>query len=92
MYHIDTLAIQIQQSNKITLIWLDMILKKRLSVVIDWQSVDKVLYLQAMERSPINDLELRTLLNKAVTDRVNDREVIFKGITQSYYYEGYEPE
>lgn len=75
-----------------TRIWLDMILKKRLSVVIDWQSVDKVLYLQAMERSPINDLELRTLLNKAITDRVNDREVIFKGITQSYYYEGYEPE
>ena len=74
-----------------TRIWLDMILKKRLSVVIDWQNVDKVLYLQAMERSPINDLELRTLLNKAVTDRVNDREVIFKGITQSYYYEGYEP-
>lgn len=36
-----------------TRIWLDMILKKRLSVVIDWQSVDKVLYLQAMERSPI---------------------------------------
>ena len=92
MYHIDTLAIQIQQSNKITLIWLDMILKKRLSGVIDWQIVDKVLYLQAMERSPINDLELRTLLNKAITDRVNDREVIFKGITQSYYYEGYEPE
>ena len=92
MYHIDTLAIQIQQSSKITLIWLDMILKKRLSVVIDWQIVDKVLYLQAMERSPINDLELRTLLNKAITDRVNDREVIFKGITQFYYYEGYEPE
>ena len=75
-----------------TRIWLDMILKKRLSVVIDWQSVDKVLYLQAMERSPINDLELRTLLRQALTDRVNDREVIFKGINQSYYYEGYEPE
>ena len=75
-----------------TRIWLDMILKKRLSVVIDWQSVDKVLYLQAMERSPINDLELRTLLRQALTDRVNDREVIFKGINQTYYYEGYEPE
>ena len=74
-----------------TRIWLDMILKKRLFVVIDWQSVDKVLYLQAMERSPINDLELRTLLRQALTDRVNDREVIFKGINQSYYYEGYEP-
>ena len=73
-------------------IWLNMILKKRLCKVVDWQSVDKHLYLQAMERSPINDLELRTLLCQGLTDRVNDREVIFKGITQSYYYEGYEPE
>lgn len=73
-------------------IWLDMILKKNLAKVVDWRNVDKYLYLQAMERSPINDLELRTLLNQALTDRINDREVIFKGITQSYYYEGYEPE
>ena len=48
------------------------------------------LYLQAMERSPINDLELRALLQPALTDRTDDREVIFKGIEQSYYYEGYE--
>lgn len=71
-------------------IWLDMILKKNLAKVVDWRNVDKHLYLQAMERSPINDLELRTLLNQALTDQINDREVIFKGITQSYYYEGYE--
>ena len=38
---------------------------------------------------PINDLELRVLLQPALTDKVNDREVIFKGIEQSYYYEGY---
>ena len=72
-------------------IWLDMILKKNLAKVVDWRNVDKHLYLQAMERSPINDLELRTLLKQALTDRTDDREVIFKGITQSYYYEGYEP-
>ena len=71
-------------------IWLDMMLKKNLGRVVDWQRVDKVQYLQAMERSPINDLELRTLLQQALTDRVNDREIICKGITQSYYYEGYE--
>lgn len=73
-------------------IWLDMILKKKLSMVVDWQNVDKHLYLQAMERSPINDLELRMLLHQGLTNQINDREVIFKGITQSYYYEGYEPE
>lgn len=77
-------------NGRATRIWLDMMLKKRLNRVVDWQRVDKVQYLQAMERSPINDLELRALLQPALTDRVNDREVIFKGITQSYYYEGYE--
>ncbi len=71
-------------------IWLDMILKKRLGKVVNWQTVDKDQYLQAMERSPINDLEIRTLLMSALTDDVDNREIIFKGIEQSYYYEGYQ--
>ena len=69
--------------------WLDRMLKKNLGKVVDWLTVDKDLYLQAMERSPINDLELRVLPQPALTDKVNDQEVIFKGIEQSYYYEGY---
>ena len=73
-----------------TRIWLDMILKKRLGKVTDWAKIDKVQYLQAMERSTINDLELRFLIQPNLTDKVDDREVIFKGIEQSYYYEGYE--
>lgn len=71
-------------------IWLDLMLKNSLNKVVNWQFVDKTLYLQAMERSPINDLELRTLLGGNLTDDVNDREMVFKGIEQSYYYEGYE--
>ena len=73
-----------------TRIWLDMILKKRLGKVTDWAKIDKVQYLQAMERSTVNDLELRFLIQPKLTDKVDDREVIFKGIEQSYYYEGYE--
>ncbi len=73
-------------------IWLDMILKKQIKKVINWQFVDKTLYLQAMERSPINDLEIRTLLSVNLTNEINNREIIFKGIEQSYYYEGYEKE
>ena len=73
-------------------IWLDMLLKARLKKMVNWQFVDKELYLQAMERSPINDLELRTLLNSNLTEDINNREVIFKGIEQSYYYEGYKKE
>lgn len=71
-------------------IWLDMMLKKNLGRVVQWAEIDRTQYLQAMERSPVNDLELRFLIQPHLTDRVNDREVIFKGIEQSYYYEGYE--
>ena len=74
-------------NGRATRIWLDLILKKRLGKVVNWQQIDKAPYLQAMERSPINDLELRFLLQPALTDKVNDCEVIFKGIEQSYYYE-----
>jgi len=73
-------------------IWLDMLLKIKLKKVVNWQYVDKTPYLQAMERSPINDLELRTLLAANLTNEINNREIIFKGIEQSYYYEGYEKE
>ncbi|MBQ4615313.1 MAG: Fic family protein [Mailhella sp.] len=70
-------------------IWLDLILKKRLGRVVDWQNIDRTAYLQAMERSPVNDLELRALLQPNLTERTDDREVLFKGIEQSYWYEGY---
>ncbi len=73
-------------------IWLDLILKTRLQKVVNWQFVGKELYLQAMERSPVNDLELRTLLSQNLSDEINNREILFKGIEQSYYYEGYKRE
>lgn len=70
-------------------IWLDMILKKELSLVVDWSQVDKEDYLLAMERSPIKDVEIKVLLKNALTDRIDDREIYMKGIDMSYYYEGY---
>ncbi|TDB62386.1 protein adenylyltransferase Fic [Arundinibacter roseus] len=73
-------------------IWLDRLLKTKLNKLVNWQFADKILYLQAMERSPVNDLELRTLLHANLTDDVNNKKIIFKGIEQSYYYEGYRKE
>ena len=72
-----------------TRIWLDSILKKELKQVIDWSKVDKEDYLLAMERSPIKDLEIKTLLRDALTDKIQDRDVYMKGIDASYHYEGY---
>lgn len=71
-------------------LWLDGMLKKELGQVIDWSRIDKDDYLLAMERSPVKDLEIKTLLQSALTDKINDREVYMKGIDASYYYEGYE--
>ena len=72
-----------------TRIWLDMILKKEIGKVVDWSKVDKEEYLLAMERSPIKDLEIKILLESALTNQINDRVVYMKGIDMSYQYEGY---
>ena len=70
-------------------IWLDGMLKKALGQVVDWSHIDKEDYLQAMERSPVKDLEIKALLKAALTNQVNDRSVYMKGIDASYHYEGY---
>lgn len=76
-------------NGRATRIWLDLILKKELKQVIDWNLIDKEDYLSAMERSPVNDLEIKHLISNALTDKINDREIFMKGIDISYYYEGY---
>lgn len=72
-----------------TRIWLDMILKKEIGMVVDWNEIDKQDYLLAMERSPIKNTEIKLLLERALTDKIDDREVYMKGIDASYNYEGY---
>jgi len=70
-------------------IWLDLILKKELKQVVDWNNVDKDDYLSAMQRSVVKDLEIKTLLKKALTDQIDNRVLFMIGIDVSYYYEGY---
>ena len=70
-------------------IWLDMMLKKQIGQVVDWSKIEKEDYLMAMERSPIKDIEIKYILNAALTDQINDQEIYMKGIDHSYYYEGY---
>ena len=76
-------------NGRATRIWLDLILKKEIQHVVDWNLVDKEEYLSAMQRSVVKDLEIKALLNPALTDQINDRTLFMKGIDVSYYYEGY---
>lgn len=76
-------------NGRATRIWLDLIFKNEIQQVIDWNRIDKEDYLLAMERSPIKDIEIKHLLQNALVDKINSREVFMRGIDISYYYEGY---
>lgn len=71
-------------------LWLDHMLCTELQKTIDWSQVDKEQYLSAMERSPVNDLEIKAVLSKALTSDINNRELFIKGLDHSYYFEGYQ--
>ncbi len=77
-------------NGRATRIWLDLILKKELQKVVDWNKIDKEDYLSAVARSPIKDIEIKHLLSQALTDKILERDVFMKGIDVSYYYEGYD--
>ena len=70
-----------------TRIWLDLIFKKRLGLCVDWSKIDKKSYLEAMRRSTTDAQTIKSLLQGAMTDKIDDRELFMKGIDYSYYYE-----
>ena len=74
-------------NGRTTRIWLDLILKKNLSKCVDWSQIDKKDYLDAMRKSVVDANEIFELLQNALTDKINDREIFMKGIDYSYYYE-----
>jgi cell filamentation protein len=68
-------------------IWLDLILKKNIKNCVDWSKISKQDYMNAMKLSPTKSNVLKSLLEKALTTKINDREMFMKGIDYSYYYE-----
>ena len=78
-------------NGRATRIWVDLMLRKILGKVENWHKITSESYLRVMERSPINDLELRCLLFNALTEEIDNRDIIFHGIDQYYFFEGHEP-
>lgn len=70
-----------------TRIWLDLIFKKQLKMCVDWSKIDKREYLDAMIASHTDSSRIHELLQGALTDKIDDREIFMKGIDYSYYYE-----
>lgn len=76
-----------QRSGWTTRIWLNMLLQQQLGKVIDWTKVDKTSYRQAMDRSLINQLELNVLLQNALSDDIDNLEMILNGLESSYSFD-----
>ncbi len=76
-------------NGRATRIWLDLMLKKEIKQVIDWNKIDKDEYLSAIKRSVVKDIEIKHLFKLSLTEQINDRALFMKGIDISYYYEGY---
>lgn len=74
-------------NGRTTRIWLDLIFKKNLAKCVDWSKIDKTEYLEAMKVSVVDDNDIFTLIENALTDKIDDREIFMKGIDYSYYYE-----
>ena len=70
-----------------TRIWLDLIFKKNLKKCVDWSRIDKKEYLAAMKESTLDATHIKRLLNGALTEEIESREMFMKGIDYSYYYE-----
>ena len=74
-------------NGRATRIWLDLMLKKNLKKCVDWQKISKMDYFQAMERSPVNSLELKFLIKNSLTKNIGDRDIFIGGIQRSFEYE-----
>ena len=74
-------------NGRTTRIWLDLILKRSLKKCVDWSQINKKDYLEAMEQSVMDSTKIKRLIQNALTDKINDREMFMKGIDYSYYYE-----
>lgn len=70
-----------------TRVWLDLMLKKNLTKCVDWSKISKDNYMNAMIISTVDQSVIEMLVSRALTGKINDREIFMKGIDYSYYYE-----
>ncbi|MBR4196827.1 MAG: Fic family protein [Synergistaceae bacterium] len=70
-------------------LWLDAMLQREMNTRIDWRKITREDYMSAIQRSPVNTLELETLLRGAMMspEDLRDREIFSDGLAVSYSYE-----
>ena len=70
-------------------LWLDAMLERELNTRINWQKIPRDKYMQAIERSPVNSLELALLLKDSCLshDLLGQEKIFAEDLRASYNYE-----
>ena len=70
-------------------LWLDAMLEREMMTRIDWRKITREEYMSAVQRSPVNSLELETLLRGAMMspNELGDKAIFSEGLAVSYSYE-----
>ncbi|MBQ3395242.1 MAG: Fic family protein [Synergistaceae bacterium] len=76
-------------NGRVMRLWLDAILERELDTRINWSGISRNDYLSAMQRSPVNSLELEVLLthNMLKHEELSDEIIFMASLNASYSYE-----
>lgn len=76
-------------NGRVMRLWLDAILERELNTRINWSNISRNDYLSAMQRSPVNSLELEVLLtnNMLTAEELHDKVTFMASLNASYSYE-----
>jgi cell filamentation protein (fic) len=74
-------------SSTTTRIWLDLMLKRPLKRCVVWSKIDRNDYLATMRENVIDSTPIKALVLPTLTTKIDDREMLMRGIGYSYYYE-----
>ena len=76
-------------NGRVMRLWLDSILERELETRINWSKISRNDYLSAMQRRPVNSLELEVLLtaNMLKPEELSDEIIFMASLNASYGYE-----
>ena len=76
-------------NGRVMRLWFDAILERELDTRINWSGISRNDYLSAMQRSPVNSLELEVLLtnNMLAPHELSDKNIFMASLNASYGYE-----
>ena len=76
-------------NGRVLRLWLDAVLERELSTRIVWANIGREVYMSAIQRSPVNALELEVILRKNMlpAEDLASKDIFMSGLSASYKYE-----